>query len=233
MTTMAQLFGETCRLRWMRGLEELLYSCGYGLIAGVDEAGRGCLAGPVTAAAVVVGPDRAVPGVDDSKALSADRRRLLAAAIRRAHPSSAIASTSPREIDRLNILEATRRAMARAVGALSPRPDLVLIDAVRLDGLGRPSLALVRGDQVCYAIACASILAKVERDRQMVELDRRYPHYGFAANKGYGAPRHRRALAEHGPSAVHRLTFRSVLPRGASPAAARATARATTARGNR
>ena len=110
--------------------------------------------------------------------------------------------------------------MSRAVGRLRPAPDLVLIDAVALD-LRLPSLSVVRGDQLCYAVACASILAKHERDRMMIELDRRYPHYGFAANKGYGAPRHRRALAEHGPSAVHRLTFRSVLPRAPRPARSR------------
>ncbi len=197
----------------MRGLEDLLRGGGYGRIAGVDEAGRGCLAGPVVAAAVVVEPDRAVPGVDDSKALTAPQRRRLAAAIRRAHPVSAVAATSPRDIDRLNVLEATRRAMSRAIGRLRPPPDAVLIDAVALDGLEIPSLSVVRGDQLCYAIACASILAKHERDRMMVELDRRYPQYGFAAHKGYGAPRHRQALAEYGPCAAHRLTFRSVLPR--------------------
>jgi ribonuclease HII len=213
MTTMAQLLAETYRLRLMRGLEDLLRGCGFGRIAGVDEAGRGCLAGPVVAAAVVVEPDRAVPGVDDSKALSADQRRRLAAAIRRAHPVSAVAAVSPRDIDRLNILEATRRAMSRAIRRLRPAPDLVLIDAVALADLELPNLSVVRGDQISYAVACASILAKHERDRTMVELDRRYPQYGFAANKGYGAPQHRRALAEYGPSDVHRLTFRSVLPR--------------------
>ena len=213
MTTMAQLLAETYRLRLMRGLEDLLRGGGYGRIAGVDEAGRGCLAGPVVAAAVVVEPDRAVPGVDDSKALKADQRRRLAAAIRRAHPVSAVAAVSPQDIDRLNILEATRRAMSRAIGELRPAPDMVLIDAVALADLRLPSLSVVRGDQISYAVACASILAKHERDRMMVELDRRYPQYGFAANKGYGAPQHRRALAEFGPSTVHRLTFRSVLPR--------------------
>ncbi len=218
MTTMAQLLAETYRLRLMRGLEDLLHGGGYGRIAGVDEAGRGSLAGPVVAAAVVAEPDRAVPGVDDSKALDAGRRQRLAAAIRRAHPVSAVASVSPRDIDRLNILQATRRAMLQAVRRLRPAPDAVLIDAVVVEGLGVPSLSVVRGDQLSYAVACASILAKHERDRMMIELDRRYPHYGFASNKGYGAPRHRQALAEYGPCAVHRLTFRSVLPERRSAA---------------
>ncbi len=219
---MVQLLAETCRLRLMRGLEDLLRGCGYGRIAGIDEAGRGSLAGPVVAAAVVVEPDRAVPGVDDSKRLSAEQRQRLAAAIRRAHPVSAVASVSPQDIDRINILEATRRAMAEALQRLDPPPDYILVDAVKLprSAVGAtaerrqiPCRSVIRGDQISYAVACASILAKCDRDRQMVELDRRFPHYGFAANKGYGAPAHRHALSEYGPSAVHRLTFRSVLPR--------------------
>lgn len=212
MTTVAQLMAEIYRLRLMRGLEDLLRGGGFGRIAGVDEAGRGSLAGPVVAAAVAVEPGRVVPGVDDSKSLPAERRQRLAAAIRRGHPVSAVAAVSPRDIDRLNILEATRRAMYEAVAELRPAPDLVLIDAVVLRDLELPSLPVIRGDQISYAIACASILAKNERDQMMIGLDRRYPQYGFAANKGYGALRHRQALAEHGPSPVHRLTFRSVLP---------------------
>ncbi len=210
---MAQLLAETYRLRLLRGLENLLHGFGYGRLAGIDEAGRGSLAGPVVAAAVVVEPDRVVPGVDDSKRLSADERRRLAAVIRQSHPRSAVASIPAAEIDRINILEATRRAMCAALAALDPPPELVLVDAVRLPPQGIPILPLIRGDQLCYAIACASILAKVARDTLMIELDRRYPHYGFAANKGYGAAQHRQALLSFGPSEVHRLTFRSVLPR--------------------
>jgi ribonuclease HII len=213
MATMAQLLAETFRLGLMRGLEDLLRGGGYGRIAGVDEAGRGSLAGPVVAAAVVVEPDRAVPGVDDSKALSAAQRSRLADAIRRAHPVSAVAAVSPREIDRINILEATRRAMRRCLCSLRPAPDLALIDAVALSrDFAFPSLSVIRGDQISYAVACASILAKHERDQIMIELDGRYPHYGFADHKGYGAARHRQALREYGPCPVHRLTFRSVLP---------------------
>ncbi len=219
MATMAQLLAEAYRLRLMRGLEDLVRGCGYGRIAGVDEAGRGSLAGPVMAAAVVVEPGKMIPGVDDSKALSATRRQQLAAAIRRTHPVSATCAVSAREIDRINILEATRKAMRQALEALDPAPDLALVDAVRLDLRGAiPCLPVIRGDQVSYAVACASILAKVERDRIMTELDRDFPQYGFAANKGYGAERHRRVLADIGPCEAHRLTFRSVLPRRAGSA---------------
>ncbi len=226
---MAQLLAEAYRLRLMRGLEDLVRGCGYGRIAGVDEVGRGCLAGPVTAAAVVVEPGRMVPGVDDSKSLSAAQRQRLAVAIRRAHPAAAVCAVSAREIDRINILEATRKAMLQALTALDPTPDLALVDAVRLQA-PFPCLPVIRGDQISYAVACASILAKVERDELMVELDRRYPQYGFAANKGYGAEAHRRALVEHGPCDVHRLTFRSVLPRADLPRHAGAAGRRPGAR---
>lgn len=213
---MAQLVAEAHRLWLMRRLEERLEGCGYRAVVGIDEAGRGSLAGPVVAAAVVVSSGRLVPGVDDSKQLDAAARERCAAAIREAHPTWAVATVSAQEIDRVNILEATRRAMRQALDHVAAQADVVLVDAVRLDGLPLPHLPVVRGDQISYAIACASIVAKVERDRLMVELDRRFPHYGFASNKGYGAPEHQRALALHGPSTVHRLTFRSVLPRVAA-----------------
>lgn len=211
-TTMAQLLAEAYRLRLMQGLEGLLYDAGYGRLAGVDEAGRGALAGPVVAAAVAVEPGVLVPGVDDSKHLKAPQRERLAALIRRAHPTHAVIAISPQDIDRINILEATRLAMRRALRQLDPAPEIALIDAVRPGALGFPCVPVIRGDQTSYAIACASILAKVERDQRMVRLDRRYPHYGFAAHKGYGAARHRAALVEYGPSPQHRLTFGSVLP---------------------
>ncbi len=213
MATMAQLLAEAYRLRLMRGLEDLVRGAGYDRIAGVDEVGRGSLAGPVMAAAVVVEPGRMVPGVDDSKSLAGAKRERLAGAVRRAHPAYAVAAVSPRVIDRVNILQATRQAMIQALAALDPAPDLVLVDAVRLSGVGVPCLPVIRGDQISYAIACASIVAKVERDRRMAELGRRHPQYGFADNKGYGSASHRRALADYGPCTAHRLTFRSVLPR--------------------
>ena len=213
MVTWAQLLAETFRLRLVRGVEAEVRGCGFGRIAGVDEVGRGSLAGPVVAAAVVVDPGAgAVFGVDDSKRVGPEDRERLARVIRRAHPCHAVAVVPPADIDRSNILAATKLAMRRALRALRPAPDVALVDAVPLPGLGFPALPLTRGDAVCYAIACASILAKVERDRIMIELDRQFPYYGFAANKGYGAAEHRQALAVHGPSSAHRLTFKSVLP---------------------
>lgn len=201
---------ESHRLWLMCALEEKLRRCGYGAIAGIDEAGRGALAGPVMAAAVIVDGTATVPGVDDSKTLDAESRAELAAAIRRAHPHAAVAAVSAADIDRINVLEASRLAMRHALVALTPTPDIALVDAVTLEHPPTPTLAVVRGDQISYAIACASILAKVERDALMTRLDRHYPAYGFASNKGYGAPGHRAALASHGPSPVHRLSFRSV-----------------------
>ncbi|HKI85534.1 MAG TPA: ribonuclease HII [Thermoanaerobaculia bacterium] len=213
MATLAQLIAETYRLRLLRGLDDLLEMCGLSLLAGVDEVGRGSLAGPVVAAAVIVDPHCLLPGVDDSKTLSAPQREELAAAIRATAKATAVAAIPAKTIDRVNILEATRMAMRKALADLHPKPDAALIDAVALDGLSFPCLPLVRGDAISYSVACASILAKVERDRMMLELDREFPYYGWAQNKGYGAPLHLAALAELGPTPVHRLTFRAVVPR--------------------
>lgn len=216
---MQPLFAEAFRLHLMRGLEEELWRAGYQRIAGVDEVGRGCLAGPVVAAAVVVDPDRLVPGVDDSKRLGAEDREKVAEAIRSSCLAWGVESVPAQVIDRSDILQATRRAMLGALERLAPAPDSAVIDAVALKGLPFPSLALVRGDAVSYSVACASIVAKVERDRMMREWDAEYPQYGFAKHKGYGAESHRDALATYGPSPIHRLTFRSVLPRAIEGAA--------------
>ncbi|HBL27023.1 MAG TPA: ribonuclease HII [Acidobacteria bacterium] len=199
----------------LRGVEDLLACCGFGRIAGVDEAGRGSLAGPVVAAAVIVDPRSVIPGVDDSKCLDGPARERLAAAIRASAVSWAVVPVAPEVIDRINILEATRQAMRLALARLTPSPDIAVIDAVALSGLGIPFLPLVRGDAVSYAVACASILAKVERDRMMVELHGQYPHYGFASHKGYSVPEHLRALETYGPCPEHRLTYAPVLPREA------------------
>ncbi len=196
------------RLRLMRDLEDQIRCAGYGRIAGVDEVGRGALAGPVVAGAVVVDSDHVVPGVDDSKRLPPRRRERLAALIRQFHPHHTVIAVSPQEIDRRNILEATRLAMRRAVMALDPAPDLVLVDAVPLPDLPCPALPVIRGDLLSYAIACASILAKVARDATMTALGNDEPIYGFAANKGYGSAAHRAALASHGPGRHHRHSFR-------------------------
>ena len=210
---MIELFVEAYRLHLLRGLEEGLARCGYGLIAGVDEVGRGCLAGPVVAAAVIVDGRCLVPGVDDSKCLTAPERERAAMAIRSSAIATAVAEIPPDVIDRVNILEATRLAMREALSRLRPVPDCAVVDAVRLSGFGFPCVPVVRGDCFSYAVACASIVAKVERDRKMVELDRDYPQYGFAAHKGYSVPEHMEALSAYGPSPVHRLTFQRVLPR--------------------
>ena len=210
---MEGLVAELYRLHLSRGLEAMLHGAGYSRIAGVDEAGRGCLAGPVVAAAVIVDPTRVVPGVDDSKRLGAERREELAELIRDHALAWGVAAVHADTIDRVNILQATRRAMAEALARLEMAPDFCLIDAVRLQGLTFPSLPVIRGDQISYAVASASILAKVDRDRRMRELDRSYPQYGFARHKGYAAREHLRALTEFGPCPAHRLTFRSVVPR--------------------
>ncbi len=210
---MADLFAEAYRLRLLRGLEELLAQYGFCRVAGVDEAGRGSLAGPVVASAVVVDLRCAIPGVDDSKCLTAPERERLARTIRATAVAAATAEVEADVIDRINILEASRRAMALALSRLDPPPDCAVVDAVALPGLGFPCLPVVRGDTISYAVACASILAKVARDRRMVELDGCYPQYGFAVHKGYGVPEHLEALAVYGPCPVHRLTYRPVVPR--------------------
>lgn len=210
--TLAHLGVEAYRLHLLRGLETQLALCGLERIAGVDEVGRGSLAGPVVAAAVVPAPGSVIPGVDDSKRLRPEQRRRIAERVRETAIAWAVIPVSPADIDRINILEATRRAMTRAVTALDPAPEAVLVDAVALPELAVPAFPVVRGDGLSYAVACASILAKQARDRMMRELDHDYPQYGFAEHKGYGAARHLEALREYGPCPQHRLTFRSVLP---------------------
>lgn len=213
MANLADLHGELFRLDLMRRLEETLAGAGLPAVAGVDEAGRGCLAGPVVAAAVIPDPARPVPGVDDSKKVDRRRRERAAAAIRDSALAWAVVAVEPRAIDATDILAATRLASVRAIAALSRRPDLVVTDALPLPTLDLPVLPVVKGDAWCYAVACASILAKVERDRLLCELDAVYPHYGFARHKGYGAPEHLAALARFGPSPAHRLSFAPVVPR--------------------
>ncbi|MEO8504105.1 MAG: ribonuclease HII [Acidobacteriota bacterium] len=213
MTTLAQVIAEACRLHLMRGLEDSMAHAGFSRVAGVDEVGRGCLAGPVVAAAVIPDAEIALPGVDDSKALTAAEREGLALAIRATARASAVVFVSAAIIDRINILQASCLAMRQALERLDPAPECAVVDAVTLRGLGFPCVALVRGDQISYAVACASILAKVERDRYMRELAADFPQYGFETHKGYGAPEHLAALREFGPCAEHRLTFRTVVPR--------------------
>jgi len=184
--------------------------CGYRRIAGLDEAGRGPLAGPVVAAAVILPSRCRLAGVDDSKQLTESERNHLFILISQRAVAIGIGSASHEEIDRVNILEATRLAMYRAVAALSPVPDCLLIDAVSLPRARLPVRSIIKGDALSVSIAAASIVAKVTRDRLMAEYHAVYPQYNFLSHKGYGTEEHRRCLAEHGPSAIHRRTFAPV-----------------------
>lgn len=179
-------------------------------LAGVDEAGRGPLAGDVVAAAVILDPSRPVPGLRDSKKLTATRREALAELIRERALAWAVARASVAEIDRLNILRASMLAMHRAVQALQPQPGYVLVDGNRLPRWSYAAEPVVGGDDRVPAIAAASILAKVQRDRELVELDGRYPGYGFAAHKGYPTRAHLAALRALGVTPVHRRSFAPV-----------------------
>lgn len=212
---MQRLMAEAYRLHLIRGVDRLLQADGIVRIAGVDEAGRGCLAGPVVAAAVIVDPACLVAGVDDSKRLLEPLREELSSAIQFSSKAWAVSSVPAAEIDRGNILRATKEAMVRCLARLKPQPQCAVIDAVALD-LSYPSLCLFRAETLSYSVACASILAKVARDRMMRRFDRLFPAYGFASNKGYGALEHREALRRFGPSPIHRLTFKSVVPRRAA-----------------
>ncbi len=185
-------------------------SRGYRHIAGLDEAGRGPLAGPVVAAAVLLPRRCRLPGLNDSKQIGeSDRGRLFAEILRRA-VGVGIGAATEAEIDRLNILQASRLAMRRALMALPLQPDFLLLDAVTLSGISIPQRAIIKGDGLSSSIAAASIVAKVTRDRLMVEYHRWYPQYNFAAHKGYGTPEHLRLLREHGPCAIHRRSFAPV-----------------------
>lgn len=182
----------------------------FGLIAGVDEAGRGPLAGPVVAAAVILDDLNPIQGLNDSKKLSAKRREALFDEIRARSLCCAIAQASVQEIDQLNILQATMLAMKRAVEGLRLPPKLVLVDGNRLPTLAMRAEAIVQGDALVPAISAASILAKVHRDRLCQALHAQYPLYGFDQHKGYGTTRHLAALQAHGPADCHRLTFAPV-----------------------
>ena len=185
------------RFAWRAGL----------LLAGVDEAGRGPLAGPVVAAAVILDPRRPIAGLDDSKRLSERRRDALEPVIREQALAWAVARAEVDEIDSLNILQATLLAMRRAVAALSPAAEAVVVDGNRVTDFGLPAEAVVGGDARVPSISAASILAKVARDREMVALEAAFPGYGFARHKGYGTAEHREALARLGPTPHHRRSL--------------------------
>ena len=193
-----------------------------GLVAGVDEAGRGPLAGPVVAAAVILDERNPIKGLADSKKLTAKRREKLFDEIRAKALCCSIAEASVEEIDHLNILQATLLAMRRAVEGLRLKPKLVLVDGNRIPMLEMLAEAIVKGDSRVPAISAASILAKVHRDRWCAELDLKYPQYGFAGHKGYGTLAHMAALREHGACPQHRLSFRPVSLVGVLPLAIQA-----------
>ncbi len=180
------------------------------LVAGVDEAGRGPLAGPVVAAAVILGDDVVIEGIRDSKQLAPARRERLALLIRERAVAFALGAAEVSEIDALNILRASLLAMSRAVTALEIAPQRVLVDGNHLPELSCEARAVIGGDALVPSVGAASILAKVARDAMMVDLDRRYPVYGFARHKGYATEAHREALMKHGPCPVHRRTFAPV-----------------------
>jgi len=186
--------------------------CGARLIAGIDEVGRGALAGPVVAAAVILDLNCIPKGLNDSKKLTAARREKLDAEIRKAALAFAIARVEAEEIDRINILLATHKAMRQAIQSLNPTPDYLLLDAVSLKELAIPQKAIIKGDAKSVSIAAASIIAKVARDQWMADYDQEFPGYRFVSNAGYGTAEHLQALREIGPSKIHRLTFRKVLP---------------------
>jgi ribonuclease HII len=191
-----------------RTIENALRRYGFVCVAGVDEVGRGCLAGPVMAGAVVLNPERHIPGLADSKALTEQaRERLYNVIVARAFAWS-VASVEPSEIDTINIHQATLQAMRRAVLALAPLPDAVLVDAFRIPELPMAQRGVVKGDRQCAAIAAASIVAKVTRDRLMDRLHLDDPRYGFDRHKGYATAEHLAAVARHGYSGVHRRSFR-------------------------
>ena len=187
--------------------EREAFADGVKLVCGVDEAGRGPLAGPVCAAAVILPPELVIPGLNDSKKLTDKKRRELYDVITAEAVSYGIAFADEKEIDEINILQATFLAMARAMEKLTPQPELALIDGNRAKDFGLPVRTIVKGDSLSASIAAASILAKVTRDRLMEQYDEAYPQYGFAVHKGYGTKRHYEALREFGPSPIHRMTF--------------------------
>ena len=194
--------------------EARAWKTGVSRLAGIDEAGRGPLAGPVVAAAVIIGPERRIKGLADSKLLTAEQREALFHLISERALAVGVGIIDHETIDRINILQATRLAMTDALARLAVSPDFVITDFVALRDLACPQRNLVDGDARCASVAAASIIAKVTRDRLMVEADRNYPEYGFARHKGYATPEHLAALDRWGPCPLHRRTFAGVWRQG-------------------
>lgn len=202
---------EKRRLLKMTSYEREALGLGYSMIAGIDEAGRGPLAGPVVAAAAIIKPGHLIPYVDDSKKLLAPLRERLFDQIT-ADPDIeyAVGIVDHEEIDRINIYQATKQAMNKAFFGLKNKPDFLLIDAMKLESIDIPQKNIIRGDSLSHTIAVASIIAKVTRDKIMVHFDEQYPNYGFASHKGYTTKRHLEALEKYGPCPIHRRSFAPV-----------------------
>ena len=205
-----QFWTELARLAELSTPERCLRADGFRTIAGVDEVGRGCLAGPVVAAAVVLDADAIFFRLNDSKKVPDLDRRLLCGRIMAAAKSVSVGVVEPQTIDRINILAASKMAMRQAVDSLQVRPEVLLVDAVYLDDLILPQIPIVKGDERCASIAAASVVAKVYRDSLMESYHGSYPEYDFLNNAGYGTALHREALEKYGPTPIHRREFRGV-----------------------
>jgi Ribonuclease HII len=201
---------EKLRIEKLKDYENRAYREGYQLIAGIDEVGRGPIAGPVVAAAVILPSDFFLPGVNDSKLVSEKKRLQLAGEIKQRALAWSMVVISSRRIDQKNILQATREAMRTAVYELTPRPDFILVDAVNIPDLNITQYPIIKGDSLSISIACASIIAKVERDHMMQNYDYIFPEYGLARHKGYATREHLLALEKYGPTPIHRSTFEPV-----------------------
>ncbi len=201
---------EADRMERMLRYERYAYQQGATAVAGLDEAGRGCLAGPVVAAAVILPRDWMHAEINDSKQLTPHQRERLFAVIQEHALSIGVGMAAADIVDRINVLQATHVAMKEAVANLPIPPDYLLLDAVKLSKMPMPQCSIIKGDSLSLSIAAASIIAKVTRDRLMKEYDRQFPSYGFAGHKGYGTQQHRNAIKAHGPCPIHRVTFRGV-----------------------
>jgi len=196
------------RLKQLKDYEQKLYASGLKYIAGIDEAGRGPLAGPVVVGVAIMKPDSMIEGVNDSKKISETKREKLYEKITEEAIDWSVGIVDQREIDEINILNATKKALTIALSNLKVKPDRILVDALEhMDTLGIPYTSVIKGDAKIYSISAASILAKVTRDRIMKEYDEVYPEYGFAGHKGYGTAKHIQAIKEYGPCPLHRKTF--------------------------
>ena len=196
------------RLKLLKEYENKLHEQGIQFIAGIDEAGRGPLAGPVVVGAVIMKPDSFIEGVNDSKKISESKREKLYEQITEEAVAWSVGIVTEKEIDELNILNATKKALEKAIEGLKVKPERLIVDALEhIDTKGIPYTSVIKGDAKIYSISAASIIAKVTRDRIMREYDEVYPEYGFAKHKGYGTAMHIQAIKEHGPCPLHRKTF--------------------------